>query len=72
MIQRSISIFEENPKIIPLFEIDVVDITAPYICDEANEAETSDTEDAVDDMTLRELRLQQEAMEREMQVSQRV
>ena len=64
--------FEENPKIIPLFEIDVVDIIAPYISDEANEAETSDTEDAIDEMTRRELRLHQEAMERKMQVSQRV
>ena len=55
-----------KPKIIPLFEIDVVDIITPYISNEAKEAETSDIEDAVDDKTLRELCLQHEAMEKEM------
>ena len=64
--------FEEKPKIIPQFEIDVVDIITPYISNEAKEAETSDIEDAVDDKTLRKVCLQQEVMEKEMQVSHRV
>ena len=64
--------FEEKPKIIPQFEIDVVDIITPYISNEAKEAETSDIEDAVDDKTLRKVCLQQEVMEKEMQVSQKV
>ena len=47
--------FEENPKIIPLFEIDVVDIITPYITNEENEREISDTEATLDDKSLREL-----------------
>ena len=50
--------FEENPKIIPLFEIDVVDIITPYITNEEKEADTADIEEILDDKTLRELRLQ--------------
>ena len=59
--------FEENPKIIPLFEVDIMQTLTPYI-DEDDKGE----EVPLDDKTLRELRLQQEASEREMQVSQRV
>ena len=44
--------FEENPKIIPLFEIDVVDIITPYITNEENEREISDTEATLDDNLL--------------------
>ena len=69
MMEKSINTLK---KIIPLFEIDVVDIITPYIFNEEKEANTSDTEETLDDKTLRELHLQQEAMEREMQVSQRV
>ena len=47
--------FEENPKIIPLFEIDVVDIITPYITNEEKEREISDTEATLDDKSLREL-----------------
>ena len=47
--------FEENPKIIPLFEIDVVDIITHYITNEENEREISDTEATLDDKSLREL-----------------
>ena len=59
--------FEENPKIIPLFEVDIMQTLTPYI-DKDDKGE----EVPLDDKTLRELRLQQEASEREMQVSQRV
>ena len=59
--------FEENPKIIPLFEVDIMQTLTPYI-DEDDKGE----EVPLDDKTLRELWLQQEASEREMQVSQRV
>ena len=50
--------FEENPKFIPLFESDVVDIITPYITNEEKEADTADIEEILDDKTLRELRLQ--------------
>ena len=59
--------FEENPKIIPLFEVDIMQTLTPYI-DEDDKGE----EVPLDDKTLRELRLQHESLEREMQVSQRV
>ena len=39
--------FEENPKIIPLFEIDIVDIITPYLGNDENDA-------PVDDKTLME------------------
>ena len=64
--------FEENPKIILLYEIDVVDIITPYIVNEEKDTDISDTEARLDDRSLRELCLQQEALERELQVSQRV
>ena len=59
--------FEDNPKIIPLFEIDVVKVHTPYLGDDEKVDDLQ-----VDDKTLRGLRLRQEAMEKEMQVSQRV
>ena len=48
--------FEENPKIIPLFEIDIVDIITPYISNEEKETDIFDTEETLDDKPLRELR----------------
>ena len=59
--------FEDNPKIIPLFKVNIMQALTPYV-DEDDKGE----EIPLDDKTLRELRLQQEASEREMQVSQRV
>ena len=59
--------FEDSPKIIPLFDIDILKVLTPYLGDDEKEDEVP-----VDDKTLKELRLQQEAMEREMQVSQQV
>ena len=56
MMEKSINTLK---KIIPLFEIDVVDIITPYIFNEEKEANTSDTEETLDDKTLRELHLQQ-------------
>ena len=57
---------EDSPKIIPLFEVDIVQVLTPYF------GEDGEQEILVDVKILKELRLQQEAMEREMQVSQRV
>ena len=57
---------EDSPKIIPLFEVDIVQVLTPYF------GEDGEQEILVDVKILKELRLQQEAMEREMHVSQRV
>ena len=62
-----IQYFDENPRIIPLFEIDVVDIITPSMSNGEK-----DVEEPLDDKTLIELRLQQEAMETEIHVSGRV
>ena len=51
--------FEENPNIIPLFEIDVADIITPYITNEGKEGEIFDTEVTLVNKSLRELCLQQ-------------
>ena len=59
--------FDDNPRIIPLFEIDVVDIITPSMSNGEK-----DVEEPLDDKTLIELRLQQEAMETEIHVSGRV
>ena len=59
--------FEDNLKSIPLFEVDILQTLTPYMGEENKEGEVY-----VDDKTLKELRQQLEAMEREMQVSQRV
>ena len=59
--------FDENPKIIPSFEIDVVEIITPYLSHEEIEADVP-----IDGKTLIELCHQEDAMEKEMQVSQRV
>ena len=61
---------EENPKIIPLFEIDVVEIITPYISNENIGTEEQPQQE--DPKSLKELQYQQEAMEQEMKVSQKV
>mgnify|MGYP007076061453 FL=1 len=45
--------FEKNPKIIPLFEVDVVEIITPYL---GNDKKVADV--LVDDKTLIEIRHQ--------------
>ena len=57
---------QENPKIVPLFEIDVAEAVSPYILQPKENDEEPDKE------VIRELRQAQEALEREMAVSQRV
>ena len=47
--------FEEKPKIIPLFKIDIVDIITPYIDNEEKEIDIFDIEATLDDKSLREL-----------------
>ena len=56
--------FDDNPKIIPLFEIDILQALTPYV--------DSQEEMPLDEQTMKEIRLQQEATDREMKVSQRV
>ena len=55
---------DENPKILSLFKIDVVEILMLYFNNE-----DQDTKVHVDPKTLMELQQQHEAMEKEMQVS---
>ena len=55
--------FTKNPKIIPLFEVDILQTLTTY-------REDKESEIPVDEQTLKELRLQQEATEKEMKVSQ--
>ena len=57
--------FTDTPKIIPLFEVDILQTLTTYIEDKKSEI-------PVDEQTLKELRLQQEATEMEMKLSQRV
>ena len=57
---------EENPKIVPLFEVDVADAVSPYI------VHPDDASEEPDQDAIRDLRQAQEALEREMAVSQRV
>ena len=57
--------FTDNPKIILLFEVDMLQTLTTYIEDKEDEI-------PVDDQTLKEIRLQQEVTEKEMKVSQRV
>ena len=57
--------FNDNPKIIPLFEVDIIQTLTPYVEDQQDIV-------PVDEQTLKEIRLQQEACEKEMLVSQRV
>ena len=55
--------FTKNPKIIPLFEVDILQTLTTY-------REDKESEIPVDEQTLKELRLQQKAIEKEMKVSQ--
>ena len=57
--------FNNHPKIILLFEVDILQTLTPYIEDKEDDIQ-------VDEQTLKEIRLQQEAIKKEMQVSQRV
>ena len=57
---------EENPRIVPLFEVDVAEAVSPYI------VQTEEAGEEPDKDALWELRQAQEALEREMAVSQRV
>ena len=57
---------KENPKIVSLLKIDVVEAVSLYI------AQPGDAEEEPDKDAIRELRQAQEALEREMAVSQRV
>ena len=57
---------QENPKIVPLFEIDVAEAVAPYIM------QPEDADEEPDKEAIRELRQAQEALEKELAVSQRV
>ena len=56
--------FDDNPKIIPLFEVDILQALTPYV--------DSQEELPIDEQAMKEIRLQQEATDREMKVSQRV
>ena len=57
---------DENPKIVPLFEVDVAKAVSPYILHPDDASEEPDRD------AIRELRQAQEALEREMAVSQQV
>ena len=57
---------QENPKIVPLFEIDIAESVTPYILEPEENNEEPYKE------VIRELRQAQEAPETEMAVSQRV
>ena len=57
---------EEHPKIVPLFEVDVANAVMPYITNREEEAVELDRE------AIWELRQAQEALERELTMSQRV
>ena len=57
--------FNDNLKIIPLFEVDILQALTSYVEDKHNDI-------PIDDQTMKEIHLQQEATEKEMQVSQRV
>ena len=55
---------EENPRIVPLFEVDIVEGVSPYI------VQTEDDSEEPDNDAIRELRQAHDALEREMVVSQ--
>ena len=56
--------FNDNQKIIPLFEVDILQALTPYV--------DSHEEVPIDEQTMKEIRMQQEATDKEMKVSQRV
>ena len=49
---------EENPKIVPLFEVDVAKVVMPYVTNREEELDEPDRE------AIRELRQAQEALEK--------
>ena len=51
--------FNDNPKIIPLFEVDILQALTSYV-------ENKHEDIPIDDQTMKEIRLQQEATEKEM------
>ena len=53
---------KNNPKTIPLFEVDILHTLTTYVEDNQNDI-------PVDEQTMKEMCLQQEAMEKEMKVS---
>ena len=55
---------EENPRLVPLFEVDVEEAVSPYI------VQTEDAGEEPNKNAIRELRQAQETWEREMVVSQ--
>ena len=57
--------FNDNPKIIPLLEVNILQALTPYVEDQPDTVQ-------IDEQTIKEIRLQQEACEKEMLVSQTV
>ena len=57
---------DEHPRIVPLFEVDVAEAVTPYFVQQEEVGEEPDRD------AIRELRQAEEALEREMAVSQRV
>ena len=57
---------EEHPKIVPLFEVDITEAVIPYVTNQGKESDKPDQE------VIREFRQAQEALEREMTISQRL
>ena len=57
--------FNDNPKIIPHFEVDILQALTSYVEDQLDTV-------PINEQTIKEIRLQQEACEKEMLVSQRV
>ena len=58
--------FEEHPKIVLIFEVDVVEAVTPYV------ASREEDSDELDHEAIQELRQAHEALEKAMVVSQRV
>ena len=54
--------FNDNPKIIPLFEVDIVQALTPYVEEQPDIV-------PVDEQTLQEIRLQQEACNRNASIT---
>ena len=61
---------EENPKNIPLFEIDVIEAISPYVSE--GDTEVEETLRETNPKSVDELRHAHEALEREMTISLRV
>ena len=57
---------EEHPKVVPLFEVDIVEVVTPYITHREDKFDEPDWD------VIRELQQTQESLEHEMAVSQRM